>query len=103
MVGGQGFPNGDLTEKVRPICVITSFFAKMPALLARSAAGLGLQTTTPVVLLREVFGRWPLWSSPSKRSVLAAISEDQRSSVSSQTWPVIFGIRSLSLPQKSVL
>jgi hypothetical protein len=31
-------------EKVRPICGVTSFFAGIPALLARSAAGFGLQS-----------------------------------------------------------
>jgi hypothetical protein len=56
-------------KKVHPICVIASFFAGIPALLARSAAGFGLQTA-PIALLREAFARWPPWSSPSKRSAL---------------------------------
>jgi hypothetical protein len=63
------FPTALSPEKIRPICVITSFFTGIPALLARSALGFGLQTAL-VALLREACARWPPWSSSSKRSVL---------------------------------
>jgi hypothetical protein len=59
---GGRYPTAISPEKVRPICVITSsiasFFTGIPALLARGAAGFGLQTA-PVALLREAFARWP--------------------------------------------
>jgi hypothetical protein len=37
------YPTVILPEKVCPICVVASFFTGIPALLARSAAGFGLQ------------------------------------------------------------
>jgi hypothetical protein len=49
--------------------MVTSFFAGIPALLGRSAAGFGLQTA-PGALLREAFARWPPWGSPPKRPAL---------------------------------
>jgi hypothetical protein len=47
----------------------TSVFTGMPALLARSTGGFGLQTA-PVALLREAFARWPPGSSPPRCSAL---------------------------------
>jgi hypothetical protein len=65
------YPTVISTEKVRPICVVASFFVGILALLARSVAGFGLQTA-PVALLREALARWPPWDPPSKRPALGS-------------------------------
>jgi hypothetical protein len=56
LVSRQGFSNGVFAEKALPICVVTSSFTKIPALLARSAAEFGPQTAA-VALLCEAFAR----------------------------------------------
>jgi hypothetical protein len=91
-------PTAISPEKVRPICVVTSFFAGIPALLARNAAGFGLQTA-PVALLSEALARWPPWSSPSKGRHCG----QRWRHGSAQPWHVILVLGSLLLPQKSTL